>query len=500
MPNTAPTTSFSITSAPVTADGTPDALPWAIDGTLAAPVIAQEEAGFAPYPAAPPIFSLENFSRYYISQWLERLSACGIFAQRATSRITIGGTVTAGNTYTLDDGTNTDTYTATSADAAAVPPLLSVVTNWAQQLRTGDLRLTLSGSVGGTGLLDVIYRDPGTDWPAGTPTVSEVGSGTIAIVDRYGGTAGQLSVMTSQAGTGASACDLLHGIGDPEGAATKLQFRKDAKNGAFRAGKWTGTEANLANVGSGSAAFGLDTTASGLDSFAAGDSTVASGQDSTALGNGSTASGDQSLAAGDTCTASGQAAVALGTGNTASGDYSTATGRLCVAATNYSNASGYQASPKTLGETAHASGNFSAAGDAQMGVTVFRRTAVDNTGMIVTTDGTGSGISIYLQSSMVYAISLQVAAKWLSGAGGGAAVGDGASWALDFMASVDNAGAVTITGMASTNVAPSQSVGQGSTYRLGHLLTTPNTFILRAFSGNVSNTISVTGSSRHTNT
>lgn len=433
MPNTAPTTSYSITTAPLTAATTPNSLPWAIDGTLVAPNDAQADVGYQPYPSAPPIYSLENYARYLTSQWLERLSACGFFAQRATSRITITGTVTAGNTYTIDDGTNTDTYTATSADAAAGTPLLSVVTNWAQQLRSGDLATTLVGSVGGAGILDIIYRDPGTDWPAGTPTVTETGTNSIAIVDRYGGTAGQLSVMTAQAGSEAAACDLLHGTGTPDGAAAKLQFRKSTKNGAFRAGKWTGTQANLANVGAGSAAFGLDTTAVGATSFAAGDATTASGQDATAFGNGSTASGDQSLAIGDTTTASGQAAVALGTSTTASGDYSTATGLESIAA--------------QTGERSLASGGFgSLVGTAQNSDLVVR-TVTNGTPLaeqILDPDGGGTGPSLVLNNNTVYSIRVHAVGTYMSGVGG--AAGDCAVFDAMIGAVVDNAGAVTLLG------------------------------------------------------
>lgn len=512
MPNTAPETTFSITVPPVTADTTPDTLPWAVDGTNVAPDSAQVAAGYSPYPAPPPIYSLENFARSRNSQWLERLSATGFFAQRATSRVTISGTVTAGNTYTLTQSALSDTYTATSADAAAGTPLLSVVTNWAQQLRTSDLANILVGSVGGTGILDVIYRDPATAWPGGSPTVSETGTNTIAIVDRYGGSAGQLSVMTAAAGTGANGADLLHGVGTSDGAATKLQFRKGSKNGAFRAGTWSGSQANLANVGASSAAFGDDTEASGVTSFAAGNASVASGDASVAMGSSNTAAGensvalgksnavtsDESMALGVSNVLNGVRVVAIGSTNFPTGDHAVAIGTTNSAAADYSTAIGKNAAPDTYGEAAIASGCFSANGDSQMGFTIFRRDSVDNVGMIVTTDGTGTGISIYLKSSNVYAISMDVTAKWLSGSGGGAGAGDCAVWRLNFMASVDGSGVVTITGMAATNVAPSQSVGQGSTYRLGYL-STANAFVLRAYSGHNSNTIRVVGSSRHTN-
>lgn len=501
--------SLSIPEAPPNSvdNATPEVMPYAITGETQEPSLAREETGWE--AGVLPPAAQENWMRQNLWAWLGRVSCTGFFTQRATAVIQLAGTPAVGNTVSLTYNGTTDTYVVTTADAAGGPGLVAV--NWALQLTQNPvLRAPLDfEGIGGFGVLVVYYRTAGEQFPHAL-TTAKTGAITIsAPVDRFGGTGDPLTV-TSTPGNG-TGLELLHG-GDQSGAAIKLHYYGDAKGGAIRAGAFSGTKANAVNVGASSAAFGDDTEASGVAAFAAGNASVASGDASVAMGSNNTAAGensvalgksnavtsDESMALGVSNVLNGVRVVAIGSTNFPTGDHAVAIGTTNSAAADYSTAIGKNAAPDTYGEAAIASGCFSANGDSQMGFTVFRRDNVDNVGMIVTTDGTGTGISIYLKSSNVYAISMDVTAKWLSGSGGGAGAGDCAMWRLNFMASVDGSGVVTITGMAATNVAPSQSVGQGSTYRLGYL-STANAFVLRAYSGHNSNTIRVVGSSRHTN-
>lgn len=160
-------------------------------------------------------------------------------------------------------------------------------------------------------------------------------------------------------------------------------FLRKAK-GAFRAGWFTGTQADDANTGSGSVAIGKNPTASGDDSAAIGPGTVASGQGATAIGanvgtdSTTTASGDYSVAIGraseaasaDSCALMGgkttaDSALSCGQGTQAQGPGARATGlcgdavtRLIIANGQGSDAHGYVEN----GGSIVATGNGSRAG------------------------------------------------------------------------------------------------------------------------------------------
>lgn len=261
MANTAPTIPLSITVPPQNALFTPDALAWAVDGTLVNPTLSNLTNGWI--PAIPPDSRLANHLAYLQAQWNDRLSTTGFFTQRATVAVQIvsSSSPVAGDTLTLTVAALADTYIVTSADAAAGNPYMSIAAHWAQQLRTSALRNVLVGAAFLPPFMLAAYKDPGTQWPV-APTLT--GTGTLAtssLSDFIGGAAGQIQTMSAPAGTEAVDTDLLHGANDPEGAGVKVQFRNGAKNGAFRAGKWTGAESDLANVGASSAAFGEDSVA-----------------------------------------------------------------------------------------------------------------------------------------------------------------------------------------------------------------------------------------------
>lgn len=463
MANTAPTIPLSITTPPQTALFTPDALAWAIDGIVLPPSLPDDTNGW-PFGTEPDA-RLMNYLQYNQAQWNDRLSTVGFFQQRATvaAQIISSSTPTAGDTLTLTVDTFSDTYVVTTADAAAGDPYMSISAHWAQQLRTSALRNVLVGAVALSPFMLAAYKDPGTQWPV-TPTLT--GTGTLSgstLSDFIGGTAGQIQTMSAPAGTEAVDTDLLHGASDPEGAGVKLQFRKGAKNGAVRAGKWTGAESDIANVGASSAAFGENTKASGAHSFAAGNGCVASGGSSVAiggtctasdtyaiaLGNSCVASGSAALAAGDNCTASGYASQALGLQCTASGSRATAIGYGNTASHEEAIATGKDTVSTVVAGLSQSSGKFTTAGDAQTESVVVRK-LVSNTAAYLDT-GTGTGISLPLANSSHYLVTYEGVALYKTGAAG--ATGDRATFSGQIGLYVNNAGAVTRDGGFATLLA-----------------------------------------------
>lgn len=139
-----------------------------------------------------------------------------------------------------------------------------------------------------------------------------------------------------------------------EGAGTKFQYLYN-KSGAFRVGTVTGTQWNIANIGSYSFATGSNTTASGLYSFAGGNASSATGASALAIGIGTVASQNAAVALGNLTTASGSGgAMAVGTSTTASGAASFATGQSTLASAATSAAFGNQS--KAVGNSAFSSG------------------------------------------------------------------------------------------------------------------------------------------------
>lgn len=154
-------------------------------------------------------------------------------------------------------------------------------------------------------------------------------------------------------------------IGTP-GVGVRMIFNPN--KAAMRAGRIVfGTGWDDANVGTYSAAFGVNTIASGAGAFAAGQFNSASGDYATALGSNNSASntgaaviggastnasGLYSIAGGFFSNASGSVSVALGEFVTASGTYSTALGDATDATGDCATA---------LGSVSLASGEFSTA-------------------------------------------------------------------------------------------------------------------------------------------
>lgn len=122
------------------------------------------------------------------------------------------------------------------------------------------------------------------------------------------------------------------GTGDLPATGAGVRMMWDPARWAFRAGKVDSFGAaywDLANIGTGSAAFGENNRARGNNSFAAGLTTNASGNESVALGNNGTASAERAFAFNGT--ASGVGAVAIGSGAQATNDDALAMGPSSIA-------------------------------------------------------------------------------------------------------------------------------------------------------------------------
>jgi len=283
--------------------------------------------------------------------------------------------------------------------------------------------------------------------------------------------------------------------------------------------------ANAQASGNGSLALGgfsTGPTASGLYSIAIGEAVTAASNYSTAIGSnsgasgsqiptgagatalgGSYASGDDSFAAaianntstygaknsgavaiGNLCTASGANSFALGNTNTASLTSSFAFGSNTTASGSYSMATGFRSSSSIYGKFAHASGFFSAIGDAQLGLAVLRAATTDATATGLTPNGTAasSGNIIAVPNNSAFAFTGTIIARQQAAGGSnyaawevkGAILRDGtaastvlgsyninvlsktagaSAWDLTLSADTTNGGlAVTATGAATTNI------------------------------------------------
>jgi len=130
-------------------------------------------------------------------------------------------------------------------------------------------------------------------------------------------------------------------LADSDNGDFKMFFNRE--KGAFRAGAVNASAWDDGNIGNGSFACGVNTTASGESSFACGYNTTASEIQSFACGKETTASGEQSFACGYNTTASGEYGFACGWSATASGKNSFASGYNTTASGDFSFACGYEA-------------------------------------------------------------------------------------------------------------------------------------------------------------
>jgi hypothetical protein len=178
------------------------------------------------------------------------------------------------------------------------------------------------------------------------------------------------------------------------GAGTRL-FWAPVK-ASFRAGIITGTQWDNANVGTNSAAFGLDNIASGAQSVAFGDTNTASGDNSLVIGNDNVVSGDNSLAVGINAILSGNNSLSIGKDT------------ICT----YDNA------------IAHSNGFISTAGDVKTLQLMYYLSGSGNGWTTMTFDGgVDTALNTYiLPSNSVIYVECNIAAKATTVTGEAAAI------------------------------------------------------------------------------
>jgi hypothetical protein len=111
-------------------------------------------------------------------------------------------------------------------------------------------------------------------------------------------------------------------------------------------------------------------------------------------GQRNTASNNQAIAGGFASTASGNTSVALGSSCTASGNIAVAMGSSCTASGAQTVALGDSALADRFGLLAHASGSFSAAGDAQRFSAILRCKTTTNSAVEMALNGTTTYLTI----------------------------------------------------------------------------------------------------------
>lgn len=184
--------------------------------------------------------------------------------------------------------------------------LMPATDGTAGQVMTTDGAGNVSWAVpaSGGGSLDDAYDDGGAG--NGRSITADAGAVSVQGTDGF--------EVTGTLNSGAT-------IGNP-GAGTRMLF--NPRKAAFRAGRVSGNQWDDANVGTGSAAFGLNNTVSGSYSVAFGNTNQVISPFSVAMGENCQAQGAFSVAMGGSATAIGESAIAIGEASTANGDLSVA--------------------------------------------------------------------------------------------------------------------------------------------------------------------------------
>lgn len=284
-----------IRSFPTTSGGDPETLPWATDGVTLEPTVGQETNGWQPQAiAGPPDYRLENYARYQQSQINTRGRQTALFLEYARAEITLAGFDDGFNQrritisgHNFDQTDAVDLNTTRDAFVAAInsDPVVSIWV-FAESTTGGKLRIT--------------DKTPGNVYTVSPSLAVSVlaGAGTITVSSP----ATTPIVREDDAGM---AADLVIGglTADDDGNAahdSRIIWRKS--RGSFRAGTFTGTQADLANTGTASVAMGSNPTASGSDSVAIGNGATASQAGAIAIGTSASSASIGSVAIGDSAT------------------------------------------------------------------------------------------------------------------------------------------------------------------------------------------------------
>jgi hypothetical protein len=429
------------------------------------------------------------------------VDASGGVETTSGSPITGSGTVRAATlvnaqtgasyTYVTGDRGKLVTHSNASAIAGTLPQAVSTFgAGWFMRVKNkgaGTLTITpTTSTIDGastlvltTGQWALIVSD-GTNYQSTTYAPAGGGGGGLANFTESANSAspnGTVPVMRLAVNNAASDVDLawtIKGLGSilaalPDGTATggnkrgfnvvDLQLNRSAA-ADVASGNYSGILSGRYNKASGRAAV-----------VPGGEGNVASGDYATAAGSYNTASGNSSTAFGDSNTASGTNATAIGSTNTANAPNSTIVG-------------GIQGTVRGInGMWAYSAGQFTAAGDAQVGRYVSRVATSSATPADATTNAgpVSTNNAAILPNNSVFAFDGTVVAKVATfgdrasykisgqisrGANAAAtqidgtptvttiaAIGGATAWVVAVSADTGNGGLkVTVTGAASTNI------------------------------------------------
>ena len=149
--------------------------------------------------------------------------------------------------------------------------------------------------------------------------------------------------------------------------------------------------------------------ASGARGIALGSNNTASGADSVAIGLQNSAAYGGNVCIGNNCSGFAVYGVAIGTSAAIGAQYSNAIGRNVDGNHENSTALGYQSGTSFVGSIAHASGRFSANGDAQYERAVIRCTTTNATPTELFTNG--STLRILIPNDTCYAFQALIVAR-----------------------------------------------------------------------------------------
>lgn len=288
-----------IKSFPTTTAGDIETLPWATSGTTLEPTAGQESTGWQPQAVAgPPDYRLENYARNRQWQLNTRNAQGALFVERAASGIALSGFAAGVNQRRITiNGTNFDVTDAVTLLATGEAFVAAINAN---VVTSALVTATSGGIVAGNFVMVISDNTPGAVYSKAPSLAVSVlaGAGTITIPS-------PATTPIVREDTAGMAADMVIGglTADDDGDPThdaRIVWRK--AKGSFRAGTFTGTQADDANTGSGSVAFGADPVASGANSVAMGSTASATAAQAIAIGTSSSAAAIGSAAIGQSAT------------------------------------------------------------------------------------------------------------------------------------------------------------------------------------------------------
>ena len=371
--------------------------------------------------------------------------------------------------YVIEDGDDWEigsgTYTATG----------TTLTRTVDESSNADAALNLTGSAvvfitAAAG--DVFQGELFAENPSSPTAPSATGTNAVAI--------GSGAVASGSIGRGVAIGYLSTASSTLGSTAIGYSAQAVIGNYAMALGRSraSGADSFAANIASNSSSYG----ATGANSFSLGYLSRATAADSFAIGDRAVSNNSGAVSIGTLASCTDAFSVSLGYDSKTTAQYAVSIGgRDCLSAANYTLSSGYQAVADTTGKCSHASGQFSARGDAQTGTFVLRSDTTDATAEALTTNNSTAGTTnqIILPNNSAFAFHGTIVARQQASAGTACAawkieglirregsagttvlvnsattvLDNTPSWGMALSADTTNGGLkIEVTGAASTNI------------------------------------------------